>query len=179
MNLMKRGFLKFYILKLLSEESLTGYGLMKRIEEDTGFWKPSTGSMYPLLQSLEDQGLITHQGEEDRKVYSLTKRGHTALEETNQAKAEMLQSLQNACDVFSRVFGNEDVEGIRKQMQSWFHESAPHGSEHIPKDLRTRLLLMRHALSSLSYEKISKQHIQKINKILETALTELGDFIDS
>lgn len=179
MNTMKRGFLKFYILKLLSEQSLTGYGLMKRIEEDTGFWKPSTGSMYPLLQSLEDQGLITHEGEEDRKVYNLTKRGHTALEETNQAKSDMLQSLQRACDVFGRVFGSEDVEGIRKQMQSWFQESAPHGSEHIPKDLRTRVLLLRHALSSLPYEKLSKPQIQKISKILETALTELAEFIDS
>ncbi len=179
MNTMKRGFLKFYILKLLSEESLTGYGLMKRIEEETGFWKPSTGSMYPLLQSLEDQGLITHEGEEERKMYSLTKHGRSALAEAYQAKTEMLESLQHACDVYGRIFGKEDIEGVRKQMHSWLHEGTPHIFEHIPKDLRMRVLLMRHTLSSLPYERLSKAEIQKIKGILETALTELGEFFDS
>lgn len=178
MNTMKRGFLKFYILKLLSEESLTGYGLMKRIEEDTGFWKPSTGSMYPLLQSLEDQGLITHEGEEERKMYSLTERGRAAVAETYQAKTHILESLQRACEVFGRLFGHEDVEGLRKQVQQWLYEGTPHGSEQIPKELRTRVMLMRHALASLPYKRLSKSQIQKLNLILETALTGLGEFIE-
>ena len=179
MNIMKRGFLKFYILKLLSEESLTGYGLMKRIEEETGFWKPSTGSMYPLLQALEDQRLITHKGEEERKMYGLTDRGRTALAETVQAKAEILESLQRACDVFGRIFGKEEAEGVRKQIHSWFHEGTTQSSELIPKALRSRVLLVRHTLLNVHYEKLSKQQIQRINKILDEALTELGEFIDT
>jgi PadR family transcriptional regulator PadR len=178
MSMMKRGFLKFYILKLLSEESLTGYGLMKRIEEETGFWKPSTGSMYPLLQSLEDQDLIAHEGEEERKMYSLTERGRTALTEAYQAKVEILESLQNACKVFGRIFGPEEVESVRKQMHSWFHEGTAHGFENIPKDVRTRVLLLRHTLMSLPYEKLSKSQIQRIKGVVEAALTELGEFID-
>jgi len=179
MSSIKRGFLKFYILKLLSQENLTGYGLMKRIEEETGFWKPSTGSMYPLLQSLEEQGLVTHEGEEERKMYSVTERGRTALAETIQAKSEILESLQNACEVFGRIFGPEEAEGVRKQLHHWFHEGTPHSSEHIPRALRSRVLLVRQTLLNLPYEKLSKQQLQKINKIMEEMLTQLGEFFDA
>ncbi len=178
MHPMTRGFLKYYILKLLSEEPLTGYGLMKRIEEETGFWKPSTGSMYPLLQALEDQGLITHEGEEDRKVYSLTKHGHAALTEAHRAKAEILESLQRAFEVCGRVFGREEVELLRKQMQSWFKAGMPPGLEKIPNPLRPRLFLLRQMLFSLPYEKLSERQIRKINGILEWALTQLGEFVE-
>lgn len=182
---MTRGFLKYYILKLLSEEPLTGYGLMKRIEEETGFWKPSTGSMYPLLQALEDQELITHEGggstagsKEDRKVYSLTKQGRTALAAACQAKAEILESLQRSFDVCGRIFGAQEAEELSKQMQSWFKEGAPPGFEKIPKSLKPRLFLLRQILFSLPYEKLSEKQIRKINEILDGALTQLGEFAE-
>jgi len=178
MNPLKRGFLKYYILKLLSEEPLTGYGLMKRIEEETGFWKPSTGSMYPLLQVLEDQGLISHEGEEDRKVYSLTDGGREALVQAHQAKAEILEGLQRAFKVCGRVFGQEEITELKQHMQSWFKEGAPPGFEKIPKSLRPRLFLLRQILFSLPYEKLSERQIRKINEILEGALTQLGEFAE-
>lgn len=178
MHPMTRGFLKYYILKLLSEEPHTGYGLMKRIEEETGFWKPSTGSMYPLLQALENQALITHEGEEDRKVYSLTKQGQAALAAACQAKAEILEGLQRAFEVCGRVFGREEVELLRRQMHSWLKGDTPPGFEKIPKSLRPRLFLLRQILFSLPYEKLSERRIKKINEILDGALTQLGEFAE-
>lgn len=132
MQPMIRGFLKYYILKLLSEESLSGYGLMKRIEEETGFWKPSTGSMYPLLQMLEEQELVTHEGggstagsKGDRKVYSLTEQGRAALAKAHQAKAEIFESLRRTFEVCSRIFGQEEVAEFIQYMQNWFKEGTP------------------------------------------------------
>ena len=43
--------LKFMILKTLGEEPCSGYQLVKKINESTG-WKPSYGSMYPLLEGM-------------------------------------------------------------------------------------------------------------------------------
>ena len=50
-----RGMLKFWVLKLLSRGSKTGYELIKEIEREVG-WQPSPGSVYPLLQMLARRG---------------------------------------------------------------------------------------------------------------------------
>jgi DNA-binding PadR family transcriptional regulator len=176
---MRRGFLKYYILKLLSEGERSGYGLIKAIEEETGCWKPSTGSMYPLLQALEDQELVTHEGEADHKVYGLTERGRVALAEAHQAKAEILESLQAACEVFGRIFGEkEEAEGLVKQLRSWFTETPLLGLEKVPKSVWPRISLMRQMITNLPYEKLSERQIRAINEVLEGALAQLESFIE-
>ena len=178
MTAIKRGFLKYYILKLLSEEPLTGYGLMKRIEEETGFWKPSTGSVYPLLQALEEQGWLTHEGEAERKVYKLTEAGHQALKEAHHAKEEILDGLQRAFEIFRRVFGPEEVEPLQSRLQSLLRDESL-GSERIPKALQSRIILLRHVLLSLPYERLSEEELSAINCVLEEALDRLSPFIES
>lgn len=175
---MRRGFLKYYILKLLSEGQRSGYGLIKAIEEETGCWKPSTGSMYPLLQALEDQELVTHEGEEDHKVYGLTERGRIALAEAHQAKAEILESLQAACEVFGRIFGDrEEAEGLLKQLHGWFSETPLLGLERVPRSTWPRISLMRQMILHLPYERLSERQIRQINEVLEGALAQLGEFV--
>ena len=49
--------------------------------ERSGGWKPSPGSVYPLLAQLEDEGLIRLQETPDRKVFELTEAGRTWLDE--------------------------------------------------------------------------------------------------
>jgi DNA-binding PadR family transcriptional regulator len=177
---MRHGFLKYYILKLLSEGERSGYGLIKAIEAETGCWKPSTGSMYPLLQTLEDQGLLTHEGEDDRKVYRLTKRGRQVLSETHQAKAEILESLQRACEVFGRIFADqEEVEGLVKQLRNWFTKAPLLGLEKVPKSLWPRISLVRQMIMNLPYERLSEKDIEQLNEIIEGAIVRLGEFMDA
>ena len=45
-----------------------------------GAWKPSPGSVYPTLQLLADEGLVTAEQVGERKVYSLTERARRAAE---------------------------------------------------------------------------------------------------
>ena len=53
-----------------------GYEMIQELEERTGGrWRPSAGSIYPTLQLLEDEGLVTAEEVEGRKVYSLTDDG--------------------------------------------------------------------------------------------------------
>jgi len=77
----RRGDVRAAILDLLAEDRpWNGYQIIQEIGERTqGVWRPSAGSVYPALQQLEDEGLITVQsseaGEDRRRNYTLTEEG--------------------------------------------------------------------------------------------------------
>lgn len=76
---MGKGDVRAAILSLLTEEPMHGYQIIRQIEERTdGVWKPSAGSVYPTLQLLADEGLVTAETSNDRKVYALTDAGREA-----------------------------------------------------------------------------------------------------
>jgi DNA-binding PadR family transcriptional regulator len=59
-----------------------GYQVIQDLESRTqGRWRPSAGSVYPTLQLLEDEGLLTSAEVDGRRTYSLTDAGRTAAEE--------------------------------------------------------------------------------------------------
>jgi len=59
-----------------------GYQIIQEIAERTGdLWQPSPGSIYPVLQQLEDEGLIFIEQTEGRKVANLTEAGRAYVEE--------------------------------------------------------------------------------------------------
>lgn len=73
------------ILGLLAEEARSGYDIKKEVEGRLGhFWSESYGHIYPMLRRLLDRGLVgvaleRQDGKPDRKVYSLTEAGRSAL----------------------------------------------------------------------------------------------------
>jgi DNA-binding PadR family transcriptional regulator len=55
----RKGYLHIAVLTILSRKPHHGYETMKEIKERTrGFWKPTAGGIYPILQSLEESGYI-------------------------------------------------------------------------------------------------------------------------
>ncbi|MFQ4149961.1 PadR family transcriptional regulator [Arthrobacter sp. LAPM80] len=71
-----RGEVRVAVLALLAERPMHGYQIIREIEERSGgSWKPSAGSVYPMLQMLADEGLITAEESNGRKIYSLTEAG--------------------------------------------------------------------------------------------------------
>lgn len=71
-----RGDVRAMILSLLSEQPLTGYGIIQAAAAKTnGVWKPSPGSVYPTLQQLVDEELVEQAGEGKRTEYALTEAG--------------------------------------------------------------------------------------------------------
>ncbi|QGG40666.1 PadR family transcriptional regulator [Aeromicrobium yanjiei] len=63
-------------LLLLAEEPKHGYQLIQEIgERSQGSWTPSPGSIYPVLQQLEDEGLLSFQRVDGRKTATLTEEG--------------------------------------------------------------------------------------------------------
>ena len=79
---MGRGDIRAAILVALNEKPMHGYQIIQSIETSTrGAWKPSPGSIYPTLQLLSDEGLVSSEQVGERKVYSLTEAGREAAAE--------------------------------------------------------------------------------------------------
>ena len=79
MRRLRRGILKFALLKLLSDLPRHGYDLMREIREKG--WGGGAGSIYPLLAALEAAGLIAGREEGDRRIYEITEEGRRRLGE--------------------------------------------------------------------------------------------------
>jgi DNA-binding PadR family transcriptional regulator len=77
-----RGGIKFAILGLIKEKPRHGYDIIREMEESSGgLYSPSPGAVYPTLQALEEQGLLTSSTEEGKKVYVITEAGSAYLEQ--------------------------------------------------------------------------------------------------
>src|SRR5687767_15181430 len=73
------GELHLVLLALLSQRSMHGYELMGELARRIRRYRPSPGSIYPAMQSLETEGLIVARDDGDRRVYELTADGRAAL----------------------------------------------------------------------------------------------------
>jgi DNA-binding PadR family transcriptional regulator len=88
----RRGNVRSAILTLLAEKPHNGYQIMQAIEQrSNGQWKPSSGSIYPTLQLLEDEGLVeaeeTKPGQTGSKSYKLSAKGKRYVDD-NKAELE-------------------------------------------------------------------------------------------
>lgn len=77
----RRGDVRAAILALLAEEPMYGYQIITELSERSGgAWRPSPGSVYPTLSALEDQGLVTADKAEGKRVFALTDEGRVEAE---------------------------------------------------------------------------------------------------
>ena len=80
-----RGSLDLLVLKTLSLEPMHGWGISQRVQQiSDGVLEVNQGSLYPALQRLEKQGLITSDwgttgNNRQARYYRLTARGRRAL----------------------------------------------------------------------------------------------------
>lgn len=78
-----KGFIRYHVLEALNEKPMSGSELMEEIEKHTGgFWKPSPGSIYPLLAWLQENGYVKElPAENGLKRCELTETGKDLLAE--------------------------------------------------------------------------------------------------
>ncbi|MEV1054707.1 PadR family transcriptional regulator [Streptomyces sp. NPDC049887] len=85
----RRGDVRASILALLKDRPMHGYEMIQEIgERSGGAWKPSPGSVYPTLQLLEDEGLITSESDGGKKLFTLTGTGRAEAESVPDAPWE-------------------------------------------------------------------------------------------
>jgi len=93
------GDMKYVILKLLREKPRHGYEVMKELEDRMhGCYSPSPGTVYPTLQWLEDEGLVTVREVEGKKVYEITTAGTTFLEANRDVVDDIFERVREAVE---------------------------------------------------------------------------------
>lgn len=87
----RRGDVRTAILVLLEEGPKHGYQLITEFEQRTqGRWKPSPGSVYPVLSQLSDEGLVRPEDVDGRRVFHLTDEGRAAAAEARERHGDRL-----------------------------------------------------------------------------------------
>ena len=97
-NELIRGSVEIVILKLLSDNDMYGYQMIKTVNErSNGFFEWREGSLYPCLHKLEGKGLVDSYTRECggmlRRYYSLTKAGRELAAERTEASREFCKAL--------------------------------------------------------------------------------------
>ena len=75
---MLQGLLKMWMLKIISEGEVSGYQIIKKVKELTGT-KPSTGSVYPLLKSMQSKGWIIGRKVGGKTLYKISDSGRKVV----------------------------------------------------------------------------------------------------
>lgn len=94
------GILKPLILRILETTPMHGYEIIREISARTNaFWKPTAGSIYPALGSLEREGYVQRsdvlQGERVKHVYTVTDKGRESMKDTETFSDTWKKNLDN------------------------------------------------------------------------------------
>ena len=111
----RHGRLRLYLLRLLDEEPRHGYEVIRLLRDQfMGVYAPSPGTIYPRLARLEEEGLVTHDEMDGRKVYRITEAGRQELRDREDELAELEQELSDSV----RDIVREVKEDVRETVRS-------------------------------------------------------------
>jgi DNA-binding PadR family transcriptional regulator len=140
-----RGDVRAAIIALLAEEPRNGYQVIQEIEQRTdGVWRASSGSVYPALAQLEDEGLIEPVGEGGRKLFALTEAGRQHAEQNAEQLARLWQEAVGGPGArFEEMLRDRELIG---QLVMAYKQVAQVGSGTQREEARAVLTKARQAL---------------------------------
>ncbi|MGB6576122.1 MAG: PadR family transcriptional regulator, partial [Trebonia sp.] len=116
----RHGRLRLYLLRLLDEEPRHGYEVIRLLRDRfMGVYAPSPGTIYPRLARLEEEGLVTHDEENGRKVYRITEAGREELRNRGDELDELEEELSaSVSDIVREVREDvrETVRNLREEL---------------------------------------------------------------
>ena len=128
----RHGRLRLYLLRLLDEEPRHGYEVIRMLRDQfMGVYAPSPGTIYPRLARLEEEGLVTHDELDGRKVYRITEAGRQELRDREDELAELEQELSDSVrDIVREVKEDvrETVRSLREEL-TWAARTARRPAE--------------------------------------------------
>ena len=86
----------------------------------SGVYSPSPGTIYPRLARLEEEGLVTHDEIDGKKVYRITDKGREELH----ARLDDLAELEDEMTASVRDIAREVTEDVRETVRSLREELA-------------------------------------------------------
>lgn len=95
----KKGTLAFIVLNLLKKQEYYGYDLIEQVKHHTAM-EVAEGTLYPLLNRLKNDGLITSKWVEQpsgipRKYYALVDEGRRSLAQMQQFWADLENAIKH------------------------------------------------------------------------------------
>ena len=97
------GLLKMWMLKITSEKEVSGYEIIKKVNELTGK-KPSTGSVYPLLKTMQNEGWIIGKKLPGKTLYQITDAGKKVLKAHDSLKDDYAQKISRSFSLAHDTF---------------------------------------------------------------------------
>ena len=157
-----RGLLKFLVLKMINEKPMSGAEIVEEIEKQTGSWKPSSGSIYPLLASLHKKGFTKElpTDEQGFKRYSFTDEGKKFFEQQIALGKDFIKRIEFLAPM---LVGGFNLEGNNVRFR---------GSKESAKKLMKSFILLRQ-----NADKISEKDAKEIVTILEDCNTKIEKII--
>ena len=158
-----RGLLKFLVLKMINEKPMSGAEIVEKIENETGSWKPSSGSIYPLLARLHKKGLTKELPTDEfgLKRYTFTIEGKKFFEKQIAFGRELIKRIEFLAPMLVAGFDIEyNKEKFRKS-----NESA--------KNLLKSFIIIRE-----NVEKLSEEDVEEISFILDDCNNKLRKIIN-
>ena len=122
---MKIGAVSLWLLILLSERPMYGYEIIRELEKRfSGYWKPKTGTIYPALEKLEQDKLVTSQREfreegPDRKHYALAKKGEAHLSQSILRWIKMMEMLEHYRETHEAIFRYKDDNSNKEELSKF------------------------------------------------------------
>jgi len=119
---MKVGAVSLWLLILLSERPMYGYEIIRELEKRfSGYWKPKTGTIYPALEKLEQDKLVTSQREfreegPDRKHYALAKKGAAQLSQSVPRWIKMMDMLEHYRETHEAIFRYKTDDANKEEL---------------------------------------------------------------
>ncbi len=111
----RHGSLRLYLLRLLDEEPRHGYEVIRLLRDRfMGVYSPSPGTIYPRLARLEEEGLVTHDEVDGRKVYRITEAGREEL----RSRSDELDELEEELSASVNDIVREVREDVRETVRS-------------------------------------------------------------
>jgi len=159
-----KGFLRYQLLKKLNQKPMSGSEIMSELENETrGYWRPSPGSIYPLLAWLQDQNLIkeAEPTEPGIRRYALTDSGKSFLESETKSRDEINKHMQNLGNMW---FGLNRENGLAWRVARDFFRA----SRDLHHELRREHSKEAVEQAKESLEKVTRQ-IQEIAKKLQAS----------
>ena len=146
-----RGEMRLALLALIVEQPRHGYDLMQELEtRSEGVYRPSAGAIYPTLQQLEDEGLLSSHKEGGKNVYTATDAG-AAEAERERATVEAVWERAEEWGSWgpaSHPAGMEIARHVEGLVKASFRAVGRRGAE--PADVREILERARAEIDALA-----------------------------
>ena len=121
----RHGGLRLYLLKLLDEAPRHGYEVIRLLQDRfLGVYSPSPGTIYPRLARLEEEGLVTHDEVDGKKVYRITDKGREEISARLDDLAELEEEI-TAVGARHRPRGDRGRQGHGPQPARGAHLGGP------------------------------------------------------